>query len=212
MDAREFVKNLRLEDTSYQHKGGPLTWKGENGAKRNEGHTDCSSFIDALLRHSYGLTPDDLKAWLGRRRPLAITYFRAIGRQGGFQHITLVKDVQAGDLIAYKLPPGSKNTGHVMLVAGTPRLMKAVEPLVDNTEQWKVPIIDSTRRGHGEADSRRKPDGTFSTGIGQGVFRLYATSKGTVAGWSSSTSLKATYYDRETRPLAIGRLDPKFKP
>src|SRR5690348_2642056 len=72
--AKILVKELHPENTSYQHKSGYVKWKGQNGADDYESHTDCSGFINALLEQAYGLTRDDFEQWLGKRRPLAITY------------------------------------------------------------------------------------------------------------------------------------------
>src|SRR5262249_16041670 len=111
------VKNLRLENTSYRHKPTTVKWKGIDGAADYESHTDCSGFLNALLKRAHGLTDDSLEEWLGTKRPLAKTYHDAITGQKKFRRILLVKDVQPGDIIAIKYRPGDpenidNNSGH----------------------------------------------------------------------------------------------------
>ena len=128
-DARLLVEHLRPHDNSYRHSPSVVRWKGDDGAKKYEAHTDCSGFIDALLQHSYGYSDDDFAKWFGSKRPTAARYFEQIKKQHGFQRIRLIQDVRSGDFLAVKYPPGSGNTGHIMLVNGRPRPMKATKPL-----------------------------------------------------------------------------------
>ena len=65
-DARELVRRLDLAHTSYEHGAGTVTFSGTR-----ESHTDCSGFIDALLKHSYGYDEAQFKKWFGARRPTA---------------------------------------------------------------------------------------------------------------------------------------------
>src|SRR5262245_41830608 len=74
-DARLLVEQLRSGDTSYRHAPRVVRWKGEDGAKKYEAHTDCSGFINALLEHSYGYTEANLAQWFGSKRPTAARYF-----------------------------------------------------------------------------------------------------------------------------------------
>src|SRR5262245_53863316 len=76
--AREIVRGLHPEDTSYRHKNSSVRWKGIEGVTRYESHADCSGFLNALLARAYGLTGEGFEQWLGTRRPLAKTYYDAI--------------------------------------------------------------------------------------------------------------------------------------
>ena len=75
---RILVRELRPEDTSYQHKQGYIVWKGENGADAYQSHVDCSGLLNVLFERAYGITPNDFEKWLGKRRPLASEYFNAV--------------------------------------------------------------------------------------------------------------------------------------
>lgn len=204
--AKILVKELLAENTSYQHKNGYVKWKGQDGADVYESHTDCSGFINALLERAYGLTSDEFEQWLGKRRPFAITYYTAIVNEQSFKRIELVKDVQPGDIIAIKYPDGSENTGHIMVVAETPRERKPSKPEIEGTTQWEIDVIDSSESGHGKTDTRRRSDGSFGSGVGEGVFRVYTDSKGQMVGYTWSTFANSEYYDQSARQLVIGRL------
>ncbi len=210
--ARILVRELQPENTSYQHKQGYIKWKGEDGADVYESRVDCSGLLNNLLERSYGLTADDFKNWLGKRRPYAEDYYEAIFGQSKFRSITSIGDVRPGDIIAIRYPPGTnENTGHIMIIAEAPISRKSSKPEVGGTVQWEVSVIDSSESGHGKIDTRHRPDGTFGDGVGQGVFRIYTKPNGEIVGYSWSTFANSDYYDLETRHLVIGRLKPPLK-
>lgn len=168
--------------------------------------------MNALLIQAYGVTADDFKNWLGDRRPFAKDYYQAITTSHGFIPITNIASVQPGDIVSIRYPnsaPGD-NTGHILLAIGVPQRRTATKPIVNATQQWDVPIIDSSESGHGKDDTRHLPDGTFHDGVGRGTMRLYADNSGLLVGYAWSDLTDSLYYDRTERPLAIGRLDPRF--
>lgn len=209
--AEILVKELKPEDTSYQHKNGYVRWKGEGGAQAYESHTDCSGFLTVLLEKAYGLTQADFEKWLNTKRPLAVHYHDALVDQRRFRLIESVKDTQPGDIIAIKYPPDAENSGHIMLIAETPQRRRSSHPEREGTEQWEVTVIDASRSGHGKTDTRRTGDGTFGSGVGKGVFRIYVDKHGKPVGYTWSTFSNSEYYDQAARHLAIGRLDLAFR-
>ena len=205
--ARVLVRELQPENTSYQHKQGYIKWKGEKGAEIYESRVDCSGLLNNLLERAYGITPDDFEKWMGKRRPYAEDYHDAIAEQQKFRLIRSIGDVRPGDIIAIRYPPGTnENTGHLMIVAEAPVARKPTKPQIDGAGQWEVSIIDSSESGHGKTDTRHKPDATFGSGVGQGIFRIYTKPNGDIVGYSWSTFANSDYYDMETRHLVIGRL------
>lgn len=205
--ARVLVSGLQPENTSYQHRQGFIKWKGENHSEEYESRTDCSGLLNILLERSYGLTPDDFEKWLGKRRPLAVEYFDAIQQEHDFRLITNEANIRPGDIFAIRYPPGTnENTGHIMLVAGLPVAHRNSKPEIEGTEQWEVSVIDSSESGHGKTDTRRRSDGTFGQGVGQGILRLYTKTNGEIVGYSWSTLGVSDYYDQTTRQLVVGRL------
>ena len=210
--ARALLKGVRPEENSYRHRPSVVRFKGEQGATQYICYTDCSGLIDALFKYSYGYTPKDFRKWTAKRRAVSSSYNRTISNGYGFNKITNINDVLPGDLITYKLPPGSRNFGHVMLVDEKPKRRQSSPPLIPDTTQWVVTIIDCTGHGHGVHDTRFLGNGKYHSGIGRGEIRLYTNSEGTVVGFSWSVLPKSKFYDLVSRPLVIGRLITGFRP
>jgi hypothetical protein len=212
-DARKLLQTLKPENSKYTHDKLDVKWQGENGSVC---YADCSYFLDALLAHSYPkYNAESLNRWFGsKKRPLAKHYYETIAAQKGFTRMSKIGDVRAGDIIAiqYLVPNKDKDTGHTMLVVGAPKERKASATVIDDTVQWEVPIMDMTRTGHGKKDSRLKSDGSFRGGLGIGLLRIYAAKNGTLVGYSWSFAANSDYHEVKARPIAIGRLDPKFEP
>ena len=207
--ANNLVDHLRLQNTSYRQGNPQVTWQGEC-----QSHTDCSGFLDALLMHSYRYTEDDFKRWFDSHQPSARRYHDAIVAQRGFQHIHQLAEVQPGDILAVKYYKRTDNTGHVMLVADPPHRSAPTPPVVTGTNQWEVPVIDSSRSGHGPTDTRhhRGPDGKDHDGLGRGVLRIYSDPQGHVVGFSWSSVSASKFVAPGDEHLVIGRLIPGFKP
>jgi len=167
--------------------------------------TVCSSFISLLFEHTYHWTDADIKQWLGMTDPQANDYHDAIVRQDGFTQIHKIADVQRGDIIAIRYNDGSADTGHVMLVDQVPQPHSATAPLVPQTTQYDVTVIDSSASGHGPKDTRFRGEGQFTGGIGRGIFRLYVAPDGVIVGYAWSDSAKSVYYTRPARALVVGR-------
>jgi hypothetical protein len=206
--AKTLVGEIQPDKTGYRHKNGFVKWKGYSGADDFESRTDCSGFVTALLEQAYCLTPGYFEEWLGKRRPHAKDYHEAIMSQNGFRTVSLITEVEPGDFIAVRYPDGTGNTGHIMIVAEAPKSRKATKPVINGLDQWEVAVIDSSISGHGKTDTRYRKDGTFGSGAGRGILRLYTDRNGYVAGYTWSTFGNSEYYDQTARSIAIGRLDP----
>jgi cell wall-associated NlpC family hydrolase len=217
-EAVKLVQTLKLKNTHYNHGEPEVRWKGLDGAQESVVHTDCSGFLDALFAKCYGCKRSDFKRWLGKNRPTADCYHDAIVKQNGFENIPAIKDVRPGDLLAVKYLTNKPDTGHVMLVAGAPKKMPALQPLVPGTEQWEVRIIDCSKSGHGPTDTRhrRGKTGKDHTGLGEGVLRIYVhkggTDNGRIAGWAWSTRKISRFLDPKEEDLVIGRLKSELLP
>jgi len=202
-EATKLLAAITPAKTNYQHKEIVVTWPDAGEAQCR---TDCSGLLDAVLKRSYHLSDEQLATWFGAKRPLATHYHSTIERGRGFLEIKKVAEIQPGDILAIKYPPGGENTGHVMLVADKPRLHNASAPLVENTQQWEVDIIDSTRSAHGSGDTRMHADKSSSDGLGKGTIRIYANENGEVAGYTWSVGKSSKFSDQATHSLAIGRV------
>jgi len=204
--AKDLVAHVRHADSTYRHKDGAVKWAGRNGATKYECHTDCSGLLNHLLEYSYGVTRDQFRGWLGTERPKASTYCQAIAEANGFQQVARINQVQPGDIVAIKYPPGSGNTGHVMIVIRAPQPRSSSAPEVPGSTQWEVAVIDSSSSKHGRGDTRDNPGGRSYQGLGAGVFRIYSDSQGRIVGHSWSTSRKSEFRDQRMEHLVIGRL------
>ena len=208
-DASNLVRHLELKHTSYVHGKAEVQWAGVCSS-----HTDCSGFLDALLMHSYGYDGDQFKKWFDSHQPSARRYHDAIVNQHGFTEIKGLSHVRAGDILAVKYLKRKDNTGHVMLVADTPRRMQPRNPVVEGAGQWEVAVIDSSQTGHGTSDTRhhKGPGGKDHPGLGEGVLRIYTDREEKVVGFTWSTFDRSEFKRPDDEHLVIGRLEPGFKP
>ena len=199
-DANNIYSNLNSADL--------VTWAGVNGATTYFCKTDCSGLVTKLLKQTYSYTDTYIKSWTGTSNPYASTYYNEIKTKDHFSQVSSVSTIKRGDIIAIKYPATSTNTGHIMVVASAPVLRTSTAPLVSNTKQYEVSVMDASSSGHGSLDTRYISSGVFNDGIGRGIFRLYTNSTGAIVGYSWSTYSTSDYYTQSARPLLIGRLIP----
>jgi hypothetical protein len=209
LDARDLIKKLDFAQNSYQHGNADVAWNGQAHC-----HADCSGFLNAILKHSYGYDEAQLKRWFGAARPNAARFHDAIVKHTGFTEIERMSDLRAGDILAVKYKQPAKNSGHILMISGAPKAITARKPLQDGTQQWEVPVIDSSESGHGPTDTRhaKGADGKDHDGVGEGVFRIYAGNDGKIVGYSWSLSSASHYIAKTENDLVAGRLVDDFKP
>ena len=178
--AIDLVDRLDLHNTSYRHKDPQVTWQGTC-----QSHADCSGFLDALLTHSYGYDSDDFKRWFDSHRPSARRYHDAIAAQRGFREIRQLAEVQPGDILAIEVSPQARE--HRPRDAGGRATAphRALPPVATDTEQWAVPVIDSSHSGHGPTDSRHHRGATTRITTGWAV-ACSASTPARRARWSGS--------------------------
>lgn len=202
--AEELVAELTPERNVYGSHPTEVLWADPAAGIAARNRSVCSSFLSHLLERVYGITPDRLAALTGKRNPHARDYYEAIVAQRGFARLSTVGEIRRGDVIALSYPPGSGSTGHVMVVAARPELRESTAPLLDGTRQYAVTAIDSSHSVHGLADTRGTP-ARHGTGVGRGVFRLYADSAGAIVASSWSVLRGSRLDDVRVRKLAAGR-------
>ncbi len=94
-----------------------------------------------------------------------------------WQHYTVVEnpsaknqigiaDIQPNDILAWSLPPGNQDTGHVMIVAETPTGIRPVNPQIAYDGVYYIKVYDCSDITH-VLDNR--PNGT---GLGTGYISL----------------------------------------
>ncbi|MGE0039605.1 MAG: hypothetical protein AB7H88_14560 [Vicinamibacterales bacterium] len=203
-DANALVLDLAVSgQNTYGSSPSYIVWNGAASAAR----AVCATFVTLLLQHSYGWTSSDFKAWTGSTSPNAARYHDTIEAQNGFDRVTTIADVRAGDILAIEYTDGSGSSGHVAVIVDAPKARAASAPVVAGLDQFEVMVVDASASYHGWDDTRVKADGTWSTGVGRGVMRLYADASGTITGYTWSTKTGSDYYDLQSgRHLVIGRL------
>jgi len=209
--ARRLVAGVTPETNLYASGPTVVTWSGVNGAAETRNRSVCSALVAHLLMQAYGYRAADFGSWLDGRFPRAAGFHDAIVAGHGFDRVTRIADIRPGDVLAIKYPAGSKPTGHVLLAASRPTPRHATEPVVAGTEQYEIEVIDSSHTGHGPTDTRHYAKGKFHSGVGEGLFRLYAGPDGKLAGYSWSVTKASEVYRPDERDLVIGRLNHQVK-
>ncbi|MDD2723335.1 MAG: hypothetical protein PHH59_04825 [Methylovulum sp.] len=206
--ADNLVINITPDKNEYANNPTYVYWAGFNGWTTYENRTQCSSFVTRLLKQAYNWTDSDFSQWFGSTSPTANLYHDAIEAQNGFTMLTNINDIQKGDILAVEYNEEDATvTGHVMMADDIAKPRTATAPIIANTQQFELSIIDSSKTGHGPADTRMMPDNTWDSGVGRGKLRLYADNAGTVVGYAWSTVKTSVFYSlQSTRHIVIGRL------
>jgi hypothetical protein len=210
--ARQLIEGVTPATNVYASRPTVVSWAGVDGASETRNRSVCSALVAHLLMRAYGYRAADFAPWLGGRFPRAAGFHDAIAAGRGFDRIRRVADIRPGDVLAIKYPPGTHPTGHVLLAAARPAERRATAPVVPGTAQYELSVIDSSHTGHGPADTRHYAKGKYHSGVGQGVFRLYAAADGTIAGYSWSVTKASEFYAPSERDLVIGRLNGAVPP
>ncbi|MFT3842138.1 MAG: hypothetical protein QM723_34425 [Myxococcaceae bacterium] len=156
---------------------------------------DCSGFISYALAHASRAAYRELRAF-AHHRPLAKDFVAVASNTESkhFAALPRVSELQRGDLLAWLKPADvtSRNTGHVMLVAGMPRERSPGE--------WEIPIIDSTAAPHGKSDARKS---RHATGLGEGVVVVAVDARGAPTGYKWSTWSKSKLHSTQVVLLRV---------
>jgi hypothetical protein len=164
---------------------------------------DCSGFVGYDLTKAMPDALATISAASGTTRPLAKdfeAFFAAIpvgGKTGRWHRVVRAADLIPGDVVAWLKPADvtSSNTGHVLIV----RLPVSNNP--KRSDEWLVPITDSTSTPHGATDSRTLAG---TTGLGTGTIGLLVNSSGVPVGYRWTGGVSA--HD-ELTSVALGRAE-----
>jgi hypothetical protein len=202
--ARLLLAEVAPQDNSYGTNPTIVRWAGVAGALRAVNRSVCSTFVDRVVEQAYGYSARQVTAWLGR---YARTIHAAIARRRGFVPIPTVQAIKPGDIMAIEYYDDDRpSTGHVLIVDQKPRPLHAIAPIIPNTWQFEVAVIDSATSGHGPTDTRAEPSGRWHPGVGRGLFRIYVDAAGHIAGYSWSTEAGSRFYAPSVRNALVGRL------
>lgn len=196
--AERLVADLDASNNSYGRSPLVVLWRGVDGATISRNHSDCSGFISALWRRTYGYDDVEMRRWLGTAAPQARHYHAAIIQANRFEQIGRVDQIQPGDLLASRYQqPRSGATGHLMLAAADPQ---PVGPCQAGRCVHRLVVLDSSRSGHGPADTRRS-----GSGVGRGVIQLLASMDGQVLAYRWSESQRSRWRFLAQEALVVGR-------
>ena len=210
--AQKLVSEVTPANNFYGSHPTYVEWSNATTGAVARNRSVCSSFASHLLEQSFGYTAKDIGTWFGKNVPQADDYHATIAADNGFKRIVHVTALRPGDIIAIAYPAGSHPTGHVMIVASRATPRTASVPIEAGTQQYEIEVIDSANSGHGPGDTRHRSGGTWNTGVGRGVLRVYALPDDTIAGYAWSTSAQSLLRPAKVRKPAIGRLDPARVP
>lgn len=205
--AEDVATHITPANNAYGTSPNFVHWPGVDGATAYENRTECSTFVTRVLKQAYGWGDAYFRTWMSSTSPSAAKYHDAILAQNGFNLVSDIAAIQAGDIIAIKYPEGFSPSGHAMIALGAaqPRARNTA-PIVVGTTQYEIEIVDSSKSGHGPTDTRLMSDDSWDDGVGIGILRLYADGNGTIVGHTWSTYKNSTYYGPNTRHLVVGRL------
>ncbi|GAC1550017.1 MAG: hypothetical protein NVS3B10_13130 [Polyangiales bacterium] len=160
---------------------------------------DCSGYVDYAM--TYALPDAFAQVPSPGRRPLAKDWYALLASADTFSsptgthwlRVRSANDLQPGDLVAWKPPPGSttRNTGHLMIVSDWPYAGRANELV--------VPISDSTENPHAN-DSRA--DGGSGPGTGSIGLKVDGNGEPVAYYWSGGVSRTAV-----KTAIVLGRLE-----
>ena len=203
--ANQLIQNINQHNTSYEHKTDNVKWD-DNGTYSC--YTDCSGFMNALIKKAFRWNDEVFKKKLGHRHMRAYHYYNAIVSGNQFIQIKNIAQIQPGDIIALQYADRSEhedNTGHVMLIITSPEKHRDAKIVLPQTRQYTVSIIDCSKSPHGQGDSRFLPNGSEYSGLGKGVFRLYTNMQGDIVAYSWSMGNPKASFNPYENPVVVGR-------
>ena len=164
---REASRELNaVKETHYTHVAAV-------DESRGQFDYDCSSFLAYALQRALPRAYDEIVAThpAPKTRDFVDEFTNVPSKGSQFVRVPHGLDLRPGDIVAWLLPPGSDDTGHIAIVAGTPSVS------ADRGDELLVPVVDSTSRLHGIADTRGA-----GGGLGLGTIGLLVDDVGNLVG------------------------------
>jgi hypothetical protein len=219
--ARDVVEHVRPEDNRYVLGGEFIRLGADSPGAGYAVRADCSGFLLALFARAGYATRERMTYFVPspkRKRPAAEDFVASIEQERGFVRIASLADIRPGDLLAHAMLDAADKvevgtTGHVFLIDSVPVPIRAVPPVVRDTRQHAVLVIDSNNEHLGADDTRLADPAHPVFGVGRGTIRLYSDASGTLVGWSRTFRHGRRFFsyserfpsDTRRRKAAIGR-------
>lgn len=219
--ARELVENIKPEDNQYALRERSISFPGDFLSNRYAMRADCSGFLLAVFERAKYSTQSKMSflEWTpNRKKHTAEDFVLSIEKEGAFTRITKVQDLKPGDVLAHAMlnvedKKKTGSTGHVFLINGHPKQVAPRKPVVEETRQFEVSIIDSNEAYTGDDDSRLSDPSNKVKGLGKGTIRLYADTNGELVGWATTFKTSTRFFsynprfpsETKARKAAMGR-------
>lgn len=191
--AREFVANTKQENNEYSNAQAFVRMPGEKGATDYIVHTDCTGFVESMLRRTKSGVLEQMQSMKFKTRHSIYDYHASIEKGEAFERITKVAELKPGDVVAWLYVNKKEHPlGHILFVDAAPVQIKSRPPYAWNSTQYEVRIIDTSQDAKSRDDTRYVSDaelreknqargkegGTKASpnfkGVGRGTIRFYA--------------------------------------
>ncbi len=211
--ARELVATVKPENNKYVIRGPEgVRWKGDLFTSENTVNTMCTGFVSAVLEKAKNPTVKEVESKTYWKKHLRLdSYWEALQKGYGLQRVEAIESAKPGDLFMFWCNAGCRTRegyeayGHITIIDTTPTRKDPTPPLIDNTLQWLVTVIDSADGPHGRQDTRWRPKGEpLATGVGRGTYRVYTDLAGIPLGYTNGPN-DPKFHDVKDRPIGIGR-------
>ncbi|MEU9448380.1 LamG-like jellyroll fold domain-containing protein [Streptomyces sp. NPDC048277] len=214
----------RADNVYLMNATATVTWGRPDDLASWVARARCSSFVTALLRHTYGWATDAyFLQYFQEKSPEAADYCSAfLNDTAGprFRRIHKVTDLRPGDLIAVDYNgQDADNTGHIVMVREVKGVFSGVADFTGET-QYAVEIVDCTSDPHGVYGLTNYPQypdtrmvsnvtGESFQGVGIGHMMFYAsdaTGEFSRYRWSVNSSASTGTHTVGDRPVAAARI------
>jgi hypothetical protein len=210
--ARELVATVKPENNKYRFIGPEgVRWKGDLFTSENTVNTMCTGFVGAMLDRAKNPTIKEIESKTYWKKYVRLdSYWEALQKGYGLQKVATLNEVKPGDLFMFFCTTGCNTSegpalGHITIVDEAPKQKEPSAPLIDNTLQWVVTIIDSADGPHGKNDTRWRPQGEPKVnGVGRGSYRVYTDLQGVPVGYTNGVNAPK-FLNITERPIGVGR-------
>ena len=192
--ARDFVANTKQENNEYSNRNIYTKTPTDFLASKWVVHTDCSGFVEDILRRSGSGVLEQLGTKKFKTRYSLLDMHASMMKSEAFARLDRVTDLKPGDIVSWRyidLRGHHITTGHILFVDSEPVKIKPRKPFVNGLDQYEFWMIDVSQEAKSRDDTRFVSDaalrdeneskgtqgGTVSSpnfkGVGRGRIRLY---------------------------------------
>jgi len=197
--ARDFVANTRQENNAYANRNIYTKTPTDPFADEWVVHTDCSGFVEDILRRTNSGVLEQLGAKKRKPHYSLLDMHASMMSSEAFERLDHIADVKPGDIVSWRhtnLRGPNVTTGHILFVDSMPLKIAPRKPVVPGLDQYEFWMIDVSQEAKSKDDTRfvtdaalrdeneskGKEGGTVPSpnfkGVGRGRIRIYVDSSG----------------------------------